>query len=241
MAPNTTRGPGIAHADRRQEILDAVIGIVDADGIEHVSMRRTAAAARVSLGRVQHYFPTRTDLLAAAFAQVSELQLHETNVRLERFNEPLVTPAAEVMLTAIVHALIPMSDAVRMRTRVALAFEAYALSTKTLTERVERVRRELVDAIAPLLEATAGGLEANAGSHIVVDLGECRREAHGLLATVSGLASWVVTDNLAAHQAAGLLEANMDAALSRLRGASPSASAAGERARRRRPPRTSGR
>lgn len=209
-----TRGTGVAHVDRRQEILDAVISIVDDDGVEQVSMRRVAAQARVSLGRVQHYFPTRTDLMAAAFVQVSELQLNATNERLARFGAARVTPAADVMLTAILDALIPRSDLARRRTRVALAFEAYALSVNALRERVERVRRDLVDVIAPLLEETAG-------SHIVVNLQDCRREAHGLLATASGLASWVVTDNLAGQEAAALLDAALGAAVNRLCNASP--------------------
>ncbi len=66
------RGPGVAHEQRRRDILEAVFTIVDTEGTDQVSIRRVADTAGVSLGRVQHYFPTKDALLAEAFAAIND-------------------------------------------------------------------------------------------------------------------------------------------------------------------------
>ena len=60
MRVKPVRGLGAAHDERRGAILEAVFAIVDAEGTHQVSIRRVAERAGVSVGRVQHYFPTTT-------------------------------------------------------------------------------------------------------------------------------------------------------------------------------------
>ncbi|WIM71803.1 TetR family transcriptional regulator [Corynebacterium suedekumii] len=48
------------------DILVAVWQVIATRGIDAVSFRSVAAAADVSVGRVQHHFPTRTGLIRAA-------------------------------------------------------------------------------------------------------------------------------------------------------------------------------
>lgn len=56
----------------RDRLLDAVVELMLADGFEGVSVRRVATAAGVSIGAVQHHFPTKAAMLAAAMDRVSE-------------------------------------------------------------------------------------------------------------------------------------------------------------------------
>lgn len=53
-------------AASRAGILFAVWQVIASRGIDAVSFRAVAAAAGVSVGRVQHHFPTRTALIRAA-------------------------------------------------------------------------------------------------------------------------------------------------------------------------------
>lgn len=53
-------------ADRQARIADAVRSVVARGGVEAVTLRSVAAEADVSVGGLQHYFSTRSDLLGHA-------------------------------------------------------------------------------------------------------------------------------------------------------------------------------
>ncbi|MEQ3551644.1 TetR family transcriptional regulator [Pseudonocardia nematodicida] len=57
------------HTARRAEIADAVLALVARAGTEGVSLRSVAAEAGVSMGRVQHYFTGKDELLLHALAR----------------------------------------------------------------------------------------------------------------------------------------------------------------------------
>ncbi|TQL62606.1 TetR family transcriptional regulator [Propioniferax innocua] len=76
MQSHCYRGVMPRHADpeqRRREIALGVIHVMIQHGIEAVSLRRVADAAGVSMGRVQHYFATKDDLLVHACLTITEL------------------------------------------------------------------------------------------------------------------------------------------------------------------------
>lgn len=52
--------------DRADEILNAAISIIVEQGYAALSIRSVAQRAGVGIGNLQHYFPTRTHLIAAA-------------------------------------------------------------------------------------------------------------------------------------------------------------------------------
>ena len=53
----------VDHQQRRTEIAYAVWAVIAEDGLDAVSLRRVAAEAGISLGRVQHYFASKEELL----------------------------------------------------------------------------------------------------------------------------------------------------------------------------------
>ncbi len=63
---NPTRAAGGA-----QLILEAVVRVLVRDGLDGLSVRRVAAEAGVSIGAVQHHFPTKDALLVAAADHVT--------------------------------------------------------------------------------------------------------------------------------------------------------------------------
>ena len=62
----------VDHQARRQEIADAVLRLAASQGLDAVTLRHVAAEAGVSMGRVQHYFATKDEMLLFAFQVISE-------------------------------------------------------------------------------------------------------------------------------------------------------------------------
>ena len=61
--PRTVKQPD----ERRQEILDAAMGLFTTSGYESVSMRDIARAAQITPGLVYHYFDSKQNLFSEAF------------------------------------------------------------------------------------------------------------------------------------------------------------------------------
>ncbi|MEV6237874.1 TetR family transcriptional regulator [Lentzea sp. NPDC051838] len=140
------RGLGAAHDERRAAILEAVFAIVDAEGTHQVSIRRVAERAGVSVGRVQHYFPSKDELLSAAFTAINDRGTARVQARLADASSPL-----EAVLTE----LIPESEEDRRLFRVAQAFETHALTNSVLSLSL----KESYDDLLGLLAALGGGPE----------------------------------------------------------------------------------
>lgn len=167
------RGVGAAHDERRRAILEAVFAIVDTEGTDQVSIRRVAERAGVSVGRVQHYFPSKDDLLTAAFVAINELGTARVEARLGGNSDPFA------VLDAVLAEIIPATADDRRLVRVMQAFETYALTSPDLSARLRQGYDELISLLALLL-------------------GSDPRELLGL---ALGLASLTVTGNLTAEEA----------------------------------------
>lgn len=68
----TTDGHNVvSSAPGRRLVLDAVVRVLVRDGLDHLSVRRVAAEAQVSIGAVQYHFATKDALLIAAADHVT--------------------------------------------------------------------------------------------------------------------------------------------------------------------------
>src|SRR5699024_11413882 len=61
----------VDHAQRRTEIVHALWQVIYLSGIDAVSFRSVAEAAGISIGRVQHYFPSRRELVLEGCRQIA--------------------------------------------------------------------------------------------------------------------------------------------------------------------------
>ena len=184
------RGPGAAHDERRRSILDAVFTIVDTAGTEQVSIRHVANQAGVSVGRVQHYFPTKDDLLSEAFSAINDRGTTRVHHRLaddRHAGEPAV------VLDVLLSELIPGGEDDRRMFRIAQAFEAYAMSRPPLRERLTHGYDELANLIALLLREAGCPGEPEPSTLLP--------EAHELLALSIGLGGLAVTENITPEHA----------------------------------------
>lgn len=151
-----TRGPGTQRDVRRREICDAVLAVVDEAGLAAVSLTSVAGMAGVSAGRVQHYFPSRAELLEAAFERANEL----AGERIAELTADDGGPRA--VLTAVLTQLVPQDRATATHMRIRQSFTAQALTDERVATRLRHAYAQLNARLADMLarEIEAGAITA---------------------------------------------------------------------------------
>ncbi|MCR3749743.1 TetR/AcrR family transcriptional regulator [Lentzea californiensis] len=182
----------VDHDERRRQIGDAVCRLIAARGLEAVSLRHVAAEAGVSMGRVQHYFAAKDEMLMFAFELISDRVA-------ARFGAVRADDPAQ-HLRAILLELLPLSPAARAEAPVLAAFLAQAVVEPRLGEPLRRGNGEMVAWLAGMITEVRPG-------------GDAERDAMALLAFVDGLMLQVLIGQvppeaavyLVDHQLAGVL------------------------------------
>ena len=178
-------------------LLDCVLQLLVADGYEGISIRRVATAAGVSIGAVQHHFPTKDALLAAAMDRVSQ-QFEE---RLERRLAPGAGPAE--VLRAVADELLSAGEERRPASVIWLVRLARAAVHEPTAEVHRREWQQVEDLLADLIAAVRPDLAEQAA----------RDEATLLLGLLDGLAGAVAVEpaRLPGERAEALLARYLDA------------------------------
>ncbi|BBY64848.1 TetR/AcrR family transcriptional regulator [Mycolicibacterium helvum] len=94
-----TAGTTARGAARRTEIIDAAIEVMARVGLAGLSMRLVANQAQIPLGALSYYFDDKSDLIAQAFAQLSDREIDRVVRTAERL-EPSMSPPALADLVA---------------------------------------------------------------------------------------------------------------------------------------------
>jgi TetR/AcrR family transcriptional regulator, transcriptional repressor of bet genes len=177
-------------------LLDCVLDLLVADGYEGISIRRVAAAAGVSIGAVQHHFPTKDALLAAAMGRVSQ-QFQE---RLDRRLAPGAGPAE--VLRAVAGELLGAGQERRPASVIWLVRLARAAVHEPTAEVHRREWQQVEDLLADLIAAVRPDLAEQAA----------RDEATLLLGLLDGLAGAVAVEpgRLPGERAEALLARHLD-------------------------------
>jgi TetR/AcrR family transcriptional regulator, transcriptional repressor of bet genes len=177
-------------------LLDCVLDLLVADGYEGISIRRVAAAAGVSIGAVQHHFPTKDALLAAAMGRVSR-QFQE---RLERRLAPGAGPTE--VLRAVAGELLGAGQERRPASVIWLVRLARAAVHEPTAEVHRRQWQQVEDLLADLIAAVRPDLAEQAA----------RDEATLLLGLLDGLAGAVAVEpgRLPGERAEALLARHLD-------------------------------
>lgn len=138
-----------------EELADTVFGIAASKGLEAATIREVATAAGVSIGAVQHHFPTKDDLYAFAFDRL----VRRVRERIARIDPHAPLPER---LIAVLSQLLPLDEEREREGRVMLSFAARAATSPTLAEiqraTLAQIRRELA------AQLTANGIPAPAVS-----------------------------------------------------------------------------
>ncbi|GAA4084845.1 TetR/AcrR family transcriptional regulator [Actinomadura miaoliensis] len=124
----------------------AVCGLISEHGLDAVTVARTAAAAGISVGLVQHYFRTKDDMLLHAFNHVSAHIRSRVDERVRdgaRHRQPIAAILGEALTE-----FIPLDETRRTEFRVARAFAGRALDAPALAEVDNETARALRKDIA---------------------------------------------------------------------------------------------
>ena len=132
--------------DKRTDIIHGVWQVIATKGLPAVSVRAVAAAAGVSAGRVQHYFPTKADLVRASAEAI--LQGAED-----------ANPAAQedpkdhsTLIALLTHALAPASSS-RVGTGVYYSYMVAAVADPWIAELLMNAKRGVFAAVQTCVQA----------------------------------------------------------------------------------------
>ena len=173
---------------RQREIYEAVVPLIYGDGARRLSMREAARAARMSVGGLYHYFPTKRDLVLHGLREDARARLCQEH---RSALGDLSGWSAERHVEAYLDLSIRMFSFARPSVRAALELGAEELQavldaglSTNVGGLVETLR--LVDAGVPEedLEALARALRRVALGALVgrhADLGETREQMRALI------------------------------------------------------------
>ncbi|HEV7647320.1 MAG TPA: TetR family transcriptional regulator C-terminal domain-containing protein [Actinophytocola sp.] len=151
----------VDHGQRREEIAEAVCRLAGREGLDGVSLRQVATEAGVSMGRVQHYFTTKDEMLRFAFRTISERVEQRMATAVAGLGE---SPPPRALVRALLVEMLPLSEPARAEAPVLATFLARAVVEPALAESqradAERLREFVTAQIGaapgnPALEATA--------------------------------------------------------------------------------------
>lgn len=141
------------HAQRRQEITDALWRVLRRDGFAGASVRTVAAEAGWSTGSIRHYFSSQNELIAFAMQTLTE-----------QVQERIAAVATEVRDVAgvadLLEEVLPMDAQRRAEAEVWLALSAAARTDDELrgiTEESHRGLRQLCHSSVRLVVGEDGG------------------------------------------------------------------------------------
>jgi len=142
----------VDHRERREAIAHALWRVVDQQGWAGASLREVAREAGVSLGQLQHYFASRTAMLAFAMEYAAEQTSDRVALGLAALDQP---PHPRDVLRVVLTEMLPLHPDARASSRMSAAYVLEALHDPALRERaglglrdgralVERLVREAI-------------------------------------------------------------------------------------------------
>ena len=161
----------VDHEHRRRSLVEASWDVIAREGLEGVTLRKVAATANCTTGRITHYFSGREELILSALRAAFEDSETRMNAILESNRDP------QARLREIAMEALPL-DSHRLREwRVWMVFWAAATSNHDLaienTRRIKAWRNLLAQLIAekPGVEAADPASQAFALASLIDGLG----------------------------------------------------------------------
>lgn len=122
----------VDHQARRIQVADAVQELITEKGLDQVTVARTAAAAGVSVGHVQHYFPTKDEMLRFTHERVVRKVIDRVSTLGERATRQRL-PIRDVVVEGLAEWL-PIDERRRSAHRVNLAFLGRTVDNPSLAD-----------------------------------------------------------------------------------------------------------
>lgn len=200
MTAPRTRGVGAAHDQRRMAIADAYLDVVAARGLPAATLRVVAEQAAVSLGRVQHYFPSKEQLLEAAFDRANERS--STRIVDLLGDDPDRAPPRQVLVVVLTE-LVPHDAFSWTHLRVRQSFIARGLNDARIAARLRNDYARLHDRLGQAVRR-----EQDRGA-IDPEIDPVARAVR-LVAHAEGLANYVLLGATSPDRARSAVLTNID-------------------------------
>ncbi|GAA2589337.1 TetR/AcrR family transcriptional regulator [Streptomyces tubercidicus] len=186
----------VDHEARRQEISEALWRIAGSRGLDGTSLRDVAAEAGISLGRLQHYFRTRDEMLLFALQHINRLAGERIRERIEGLAKD---PTPYEVLRACLSGMLPLDDKSRIGLLVSAAYYARAVHD-------EELRAEARNGIPRLRAFFAEQLRLAAERGELPPERATEDEAMLLISLTEGLATYVLLEVHSPETALRLLD-----------------------------------
>lgn len=145
----------VNHHERREAIARALWRVVDQYGWTRATMREVARAAGISLGQLQHYFGSRTELLIFAMEFAAEQTAGRIARGLDALDQP---PHPRNVLRLVLAEMLPLGPDARASSRMSAAYVLEALHDPALRKHASLGLRDGRAMVAQLIhEAMAHG------------------------------------------------------------------------------------
>lgn len=153
------------HSARRAQMARAVLDIALEDGLGHVSVPRVAASAGVSVGLVQHYFPTKAGLVVTAYEELAA-RLDDRIAAIVDAGEEQGRPIRDMVGDALAQ-LLPGDAPRTAQARVRAEFATRALRHEGLAPVARRLRAGLVQRLTTVIDngRSCGETDPDADAH----------------------------------------------------------------------------
>ena len=198
--------------ERREAIAEAVYEVIGERGWDAVTLRDVASAAGVSMGQVQHYFSTKTDMLIFALTHMRVRVLARLQRQLAGLPQP-VTQRDQIQ--AAIRVMLPLDEPGRQEAAVNIAFFSAATVTPEYARELrDGYTRQLAYAREQFTAASAAGLLRD---------GWTRKETEALYFLVQGLIGPVLIGQLAPEVALDVLDHQLSRYSGRRRSNRPTA------------------
>lgn len=205
----------VDHEHRRTEIVMALWQVIHENGIDGVTLRAVARAADISVGRLQHYFDSKAELVLHGCRQIVAAAVDDHGPA----KVPPGPAAARHALVDLLCAPLPHDEGFRMGAAVWTSYLAKAASDPDIAEIVTEALARRVSTLAELLLAartTATGQAANNNNNNHNDDDDDSSVEALRLASISeGFTQRVLTGAMTPDHARQLLRTEVDRCLTR--------------------------
>jgi AcrR family transcriptional regulator len=191
----------VDHGERRREIIEALWRVAAQRGLAAVSFREVAAEARVSVRRVQYYFGTKAQLLAAAIQLLGERIVARGLARMAELGPE---PTTRALLRAAIVGSLPSDDETSTDALLFLTFYIAAMTDTSLQSAdALAAPRQTVGAVIDLIQRAAEAGETRAGV-------DPHKDGQMILAANTGLILAVLAGQQTYQQAMATMDHQLD-------------------------------
>jgi AcrR family transcriptional regulator len=145
---------------RREALIQAAIRCLGEGGMSAFRLERICAEANVSLGLINHYFPSKTDLLSAVYRaafydDINKIINQAREIGGDAASEPTLVSPAEKRLCDVVDAMVDPTYLKPATLTVWLALWSEIVTNPQLKQEHRVLYRQFLQACAQLIQAVA--------------------------------------------------------------------------------------